>query len=236
MSEYHYLPLAPPFFFILVGLFVILLVLIQLGVLRYAYMRLGVSPRGALVLLFASLLGSYFNIPLVELPEQQTVSGQEIEFFGMRYNMPVVVQWPGTLIAVNVGGAVIPTFMSIYLLIKNTLWVQGALATAVVALVCYSLSQPVPGLGIAEPVFVPAVTTAVVAIVLSREYAAPLAYISGSLGTLIGADLLNLGNIRGLGAPVASIGGAGTFDGIFLIGIVAVLIASLVPGPRPQAA
>ena len=27
MSEYHYLPLAPPFFFILVGLFVILLVL-----------------------------------------------------------------------------------------------------------------------------------------------------------------------------------------------------------------
>jgi uncharacterized membrane protein len=236
MSEYHYLPLAPPFFFILVGLFVILLVLIQLGVLRYAYMRLGVSPRGALVLLFASLLGSYFNIPLVELPEQQMVSGQEIEFFGMRYNMPVVVQWPGTLIAVNVGGAVIPTLMSIYLLIRNALWVQGALATAVVALVCYWLSQPVPGLGIAEPVFVPAVTTAVVAIVLSREYAAPLAYISGSLGTLIGADLLNLGNIRGLGAPVASIGGAGTFDGIFLIGIVAVLIASLVPGPRPRAA
>jgi uncharacterized membrane protein len=76
----------------------------------------------------------------------------------------------------------------------------------------------------------------VVAIVLSRENAAPLAYISGSLGTLIGADLLNLGNIRGLGAPVASIGVAGTFDGIFLIGIVAVLIASLVPGPRPQAA
>jgi uncharacterized membrane protein len=199
-------------------------------------MRLGVSPRGALVLLFASLLGSYFNIPLVELPEQQVVSGQDIEFFGMRYAVPVVMQWPGTLIAVNVGGAVIPTFMSIYLLIRNALWVQGALATAVVALVCYWLSQPVPGLGIAEPVFVPAVTTAVVAIVLSREYAAPLAYISGSLGTLIGADLLNLGNIRGLGAPVASIGGAGTFDGIFLIGIVAVLIASLVPGPRPRAA
>ena len=230
------MPLAPPFFFILVGLFVILLVLIQLGALSYAYMRLGVSPRGALVLLFASLLGSYFNIPLVELPEQQVVSGQDIEFFGMRYAVPVVMQWPGTLIAVNVGGAVIPTFMSIYLLIRNALWVQGALATAVVALVCYWLSQPVPGLGIAEPVFVPAVTTAVVAIVLSREYAAPLAYISGSLGTLIGADLLNLGNIRGLGAPVASIGGAGTFDGIFLIGIVAVLIASLVPGPRPRAA
>ncbi len=236
MSSYHYLPLTPPFFLILVFIFVVLLVLIQLGALRYAYMRLGISPRGALVLLFASLLGSYFNIPVWELPEQQVVSGQEIEFFGMRYALPVVEQWPGTLIAVNVGGAVIPTLMSIYLLVRNALWVQGALATAVVAAVCYWLSQPVPGLGIAEPVFVPAVTTAVVAIVLSREFAPPLAYISGSLGTLLGADLLNLGNIRGLGAPVASIGGAGTFDGIFLIGIVAVLLASLVPGPRPRAA
>jgi uncharacterized membrane protein len=236
MSPYHYLPLAPPFFLILVGLFVILLVLIQLGALSYAYTRLGISPRGALVLLFASLIGSYFNIPVWDLPEQQSVSGEEIEFFGIHYSVPVLVQWPGTLIAVNVGGAVIPTIMSIYLLIRNTLWLQGAIATAAVAAVCYSLSQPVPGLGIAEPVFVPAVTTAVVAIVLSREYAAPLAYISGSLGTLIGADLLNLGNIRGLGAPVASIGGAGTFDGIFLIGIVAVLLASLVPGPRPRAA
>src|SRR5262249_44110921 len=95
-----------------------------------------------------------------------------------------------------------------------------------VAAVCYWLSRPVPGLGIAEPVFVPSVTTAIVALLLSREHAAPLAYIGGSLGTLIGADLLNLGNLRGLGAPVVSIGGAGTFDGIFLIGIVAGLIAS----------
>ena len=47
------------------------------------------------------------------------------------------------------------------------------------------------------------------------------------MGTLIGADLLNLDKISGLGAPVASIGGAGTFDGIFLIGIMAVLLAGL---------
>ena len=48
LSQVHYLPLAPPFFFILVGLFVALLVLIQLGVLRYAYMRLGISSGAAL--------------------------------------------------------------------------------------------------------------------------------------------------------------------------------------------
>lgn len=73
----------------------------------------------------------------------------------------------------------------------------------------------------------PAVAAAIVAWVLSRQYAAPLAYIAGSLGTLIGADLLNLDKIQELGASVASIGGAGTFDGIFLTGILAVLIASL---------
>ncbi len=90
---------------------------------------------------------------------------------------------------------------------------------------------PVPGLGIALPVFVPAITTAVVALLLSRRQAAPLAYIGGTLGTLIGADLLNLGQIQGLGAPIASIGGAGTFDGVFLTGIVAVLFASFTIGP-----
>jgi uncharacterized membrane protein len=48
--------------------------------------------------------------------------------------------------------------------------------------------------------------------------------VAGTLGTLIGADLTNFGRIRGLGAPIASIGGAGTWDGVFLTGIVAVLL------------
>jgi uncharacterized membrane protein len=159
----HYLPLAPPFFFILVGLFVALLVLIQIGVLRYAYTRLGISSGAALLLLFGSLIGSYFNIPIAYLPEQRVLSQQEIDFFGMRYVVPFVTQWPETLIAVNVGGAVIPTLTSMYLLFKTRLWVEAAVATAVVAAVCYWLSRPMPGLGIAEPVFVPALTTAIVA-------------------------------------------------------------------------
>ena len=52
----------------------------------------------------------------------------------------------------------------------------------------------------------------------------PILAFAGSMGTLIGADLLNLDKIQGLGAPVASIGGAGTFDGVFLTGIIAVLL------------
>jgi len=75
------------------------------------------------------------------------------------------------------------------------------------------------------PTFVPPVVAASVALVFARRNAAPLAYICGSVGTLIGADLSNLDRLPALGAPVASIGGAGTFDGIFLSGILAVLLA-----------
>jgi len=229
-SQLHYLPLSPLFFSILAGVLLALFILIQVGVLRYAYMRLGLSSGAALALLVGSLLGSYFNIPVAQLPDQQVLSGREIVYFGMHYIVPTVVDWPGTVIAVNVGGAVIPGLMSIYLLLRYRLWVVGLIGTGCVAAVCYALADPVPGIGIALPVLVPAVTTALVALLLSYRQAAPLAYISGSLGTLIGADLLNLAKLQGLGAPVASIGGAGTFDGIFLTGIIAVLIASITPG------
>jgi uncharacterized membrane protein len=230
MGHIHYLPLSPPFFSILAGLFILLIVLIQVGALRYTYLRLGVTSRVAVLLLLASLFGSYLNIPLAELSDRQRLlTGQEISYFGMRYAVPIVVDWPGTIIAVNVGGALIPTLVSLYLLARNGLWGLGLLATAFVSLICYHLAEPVAGLGIALPIFVPAIATAFVALVLSRQDAAILAYVAGSLGTLIGADLLNLGNIQNLGAPVASIGGAGTFDGIFVTGMLAVLIASLPP-------
>ncbi len=232
MSQYHYLPLTPEFFSILVGLFVILVVLIQLGALRYAYMRLGMSSGAALMLLFASLVGSYFNIPVAELPGQRVLSGEVVDFYGMQYVVPVVENWPGTLIAVNVGGAVIPVAVSLYLLVRHALWIRAVVATAVVALVIHWFANPVRGVGIAVPVFLPALITAVLAIVLARERAAPLAYVAGSLGTLIGADLTNLDKVSDLGAPVASIGGAGTFDGIFVTAILAVLLASIYPWRR----
>ncbi len=235
MSQFHYLPLTPGFFSLLIGFFLITFILLIFGALRHAYVSLGVSSSTAMLLLLGSLIGSYFNIPIAALPGERVLSRHVIDFFGMHYAVPVIEHWPGTIIAVNVGGAVIPTLMSLYLLSARGLWVKGTVATAAVALVLHWLAEPVPGLGIAVPVFIPALTTAVVALVLSRENAAPLAYIAGSMGTLIGADLTNLDKVRGLGAPVASIGGAGTFDGIFLTGILAVLLAGLYH-PRPHAA
>jgi uncharacterized membrane protein len=235
-SQVQYLPMTPGLFSILVVLFAGLFILIQLHILSYAYMRLGVGPGVAFVLLFGSLIGSYFNVPLTTLHPSPVKSGQIVEFFGMRYIVPVVMSWPGTVLAVNVGGAIIPALMSTYLVIRYQFWLKATLVTAAIAFVIHSMATPVPGIGIAVPVFGPVLTTAILAFLLSREYAAPLAYIGGSMGTLIGADLLNLDKIGGLGAPVASIGGAGTFDGIFLTGILAVLLAGIASPSRPRPA
>jgi len=224
-SNLHFFPLALPFvlgLFLLIGL---LLALIEVGVLKYAYTKIGVDRRYVFLLLLLSLVGSYVNIPVAHLPGEQVVTDHVMTYFGMRYIIPMVQEWPGTVIAVNLGGAVIPTLLSLYLLVKHRLYGSGLLGVVIVTAVVHWLATPVPGVGIAVPIFIPPLVATGTALALRRRSAPPLAYIAGSLGTLIGADLLNLGKIQGLGAPVASIGGAGTFDGIFLTGILAVLLA-----------
>lgn len=231
--QFWYFPLAPAFFLILVGLFFLVFVLLPLGLMKYAYEQLGVSPTGAVLLMLGSLIGSYVNIPIAVISHHEGVADQAAWFFGMRYQVPPATDWGGTVLAVNVGGAVIPVIMSLWLLYRWRLWLVGLVAVAIVAVVCYAVSGPVPGVGIAVPVFLPAITATIAALCLSRVHAAPLAYIAGSLGTLIGADLMNLGKLSELDASILSIGGAGTFDGIYVAGIVAVLIASI-PSRRPD--
>jgi uncharacterized membrane protein len=235
-SGMHYFPLAWPFLAGLGLLLLFVLALVELRVLRYAYEKVGISPRVALFLLLASLLGSYVNLPVAELPPERVMSDREIIVGWMHYRVPPVEDWHRTIIAVNVGGAIIPLILSLTLLVRNQLYFRGIVATAIVAAVVHHLAQPVKGIGITVPPFAPPILAAVVSMILSWRKAAPLAYIAGSMGTLIGADLMNLDKIGGLGAPIASIGGAGTFDGVFLAGILAVLLAPALrttPPPRP---
>ena len=229
----QYVPISLPFLTMLFLLFALLVVVVELRIMRYAYERIGVGQRHMFALLLFSFLGSYVNIPIAQLPSEPVVSNQVVSYFGMGYVVPLVEQWPGTVLAVNIGGAVIPTLLSIYLVFKNKLFAKGLLAVALVTVVVHWLAHPVPGVGIAEPVFVPPLVTVIVAFAISRVQAPALAYVAGSLGTLIGADLLNLGKVQGLGAPVASIGGAGKFDGIFLTGLIAVLLASMLTRRQP---
>jgi uncharacterized membrane protein len=204
-------------------------VLLEIHVISYAFQALGLPPEAAFLALLVSLLGSFINIPLTRIESGEMHPAPVVTSFGVRYRVPVrYARASSTVIAVNVGGAIVPLVIAFYVLSRwPSALVPAILGTAIVSIVVYRFARPVPGLGIATPMFIPPVVAAIVGYVLgsAQNHADVVAYVSGVLGTLIGADLLNLGRIRELGAPVASIGGAGTFDGIFLTGIVAVLLA-----------
>src|SRR6266542_553620 len=189
-SSFHFFPLALPFLLGLLFIAIAVVTLIEIRLLAYSYEKIGIGHRHVFAVLFYSLLGSYVNIPVADLPPEQVISNREVSFFGMRYVVPEVQEWPRTIIAVNVGGAVIPAVLSLYLVVKNGLYGRSILAVAAVAAVVHRLAYPVPGVGIACPTFVPPIVAATVALILSRRSAPVLAYVSGSLGTLIGADLL----------------------------------------------
>ena len=95
---------------------------LQIGVISYAYEKMGVSEGWVTALLLGSLLGSYINIPIAELGGGQIVSHEAFSIFGVRHVLPVVHDWPGTILAINVGGAIIPTALSIYLMVKNQMF------------------------------------------------------------------------------------------------------------------
>ncbi len=223
----NYIPISAVFFVAIWFLFAVVVTVIEIGILQYAFESMGVNRRYMFALLVLSLLGSYINIPVAELPAETVRSGEIVDFFGMQYVVPVLIDRPRTIIAINLGGAVVPLALSIYLIMKHRQYGRSLLAVTLVTAVVHWMARPVPGVGIGVPIFIPPLVAAIVAISISRRDAAPWAYIAGRLGTLIGADLMNLGQIRGLGAPVASIGGAGKFDGIFLTGLIAVLLAGI---------
>jgi uncharacterized membrane protein len=221
-----YWPLGGPF--LLAGLVAVtlLVALLQVGVFSFAFAELGIAPSVALILLLASLVGSGVNLPVARLRNQAVRAQRTVTVFGVRYLVPMLTR-RSTTIAVNVGGALIPVVVSGYLIAHDRIGWQALAAAVIVGALVYLVARPVPGLGIAVPALLPGIFAGLVAVALHPAAAAGLAYAGGTLGTLIGADLVNLPKVKRLGAPVVSIGGAGTFDGVFITGIVAVLLASL---------
>jgi uncharacterized membrane protein len=181
-----------------------------------------------LLILATCLLGSYVNIPIKRNRTlQPRLKMRRVTVFGVTYPVPSYhVGFYESLVAINIGGAVVPTVTSLYLMTKTTSALPNIVAAVViVAIVVKAVSRPVKGAGIIVPVLIPPVTAAIVGMLLGGDFSYVVTYVSGTLGTLIGADLLNFNKILKIGAPVISIGGAGTFDGIFLAGIMGVLIA-----------
>jgi uncharacterized membrane protein len=204
-EKMFYLPTILLFMLAFFVLLVLLFTLIMVGTISYAFDKVGLDPGAVFGLLLACLAGSYVNIPLHRIRNEQVVTDQVAPFFGFRWRVPMVTPHE-TVVTVNVGGAVIPCLVAIYLLAKTAYPLQAVI-------------------GIAMPAFIPPILSALTALLLAPAQAPMVAYISGTFGVLIGADLLNLRNLAALRTPVVSIGGAGTFDGIFLTGIIAVLLA-----------
>lgn len=211
-------------FSLLSALFLIILfLLIKIQVIKYAFEKIGIHHRSLFLLLLLSLMGSYVNIPLWHIPAVIPPGLIGPSRFWTWFWPPALTS--GTTVAINLGGAVIPVFISFRLMAKAPSPGKTTLATLIVALIVHAVSRPVPGVGISVPSLLPPLCAALTSLLIEGHATPQTAYIAGSIGTLIGADLANLPIFACLGISTASIGGAGTFDGIFLSGLIAALLA-----------
>ncbi|MCG6933189.1 MAG: DUF1614 domain-containing protein [Gallionella sp.] len=218
------MPKIPPRFILLIVALALLVTAIQYGLLTVAFEKLNLSADSAYLLFITILGGSLINLPLFSMksepPNLEEIPPQLRELYrNMPYNGKTVVM-------ANVGGCVVPAAFCLYLLVHHPLNIfYVALAVAAVTLLSFKTSRSVPGIGMGMPILFAPVLAALVSVALDPANAPSMAFISGTLGVLIGADLMHLKDIRKMGTPFASIGGAGSFDGIFISGIVAVLLA-----------
>jgi uncharacterized membrane protein len=219
-----YLPVSILLFLLLLLLLPFIWIAVALDVVEVAVAKLGFSPNVAFLLFIAILIGSTINIPLYKV-ESITPVIQDFRELWLRqfWGLPLQKVRQQTIVALNVGGGLIPVILAIYELIRSDtvaiFWV-----TLIVTFVSYFAAQIVPGIGIQMNALVAPLTAALSAILIAEPLAPSVAFAGGILGTLIGADLLHLREIERMSAGVVSIGGAGVFDGIALCGLFALLL------------
>lgn len=216
---------------LIVFLGILLFPLFLANALLTALSKLALSPQIALLAALGIFLGGLINIPIARLPREQQMEYMQIRMFGLNRIIPVRPQQMGfTIIAINLGGGLIPLAIATYELFRMAGSGLGMLlpalgAVAINVVVCYLIARPVPGVGIAMPSLVPGLIAAAAALLLSPDNAPPVAFASGVLGPLVGADLFHLNDIKKIATGSASIGGAGTFDGIVISALIATLLA-----------
>jgi uncharacterized membrane protein len=215
-------------------LFFYLLLLLPLAfgqMFTAALIKLRLEPNTALLLVAGIFIGSWINIPVKRLAQTEAQTHDPFAIFGLHgsWTHRHRIQ-QGTVIVVNVGGCVIPVglaaYEAVHLLIGGWQPFFGLLlAIFINTIVCYRMARSIEGVGIAMPGMFPPLIAAMSALLLAPDQATPVAFVAGVLGPLIGADLLHLRDISKIATGIASIGGAGTFDGIVLSGIVAAYLA-----------
>ncbi len=231
-------PITIPYFLIILGwTFILLPLFISMEVIFAR--ALGLPLSLAFILFLLSLFGSHINLPIKEIVSMEPlVTLRRVSFFGVSWIIPEFGRRRRkTLLSINFGGAIIPVITSVYLLLvtvpyrepsPSITYMKILIALLIVTIVTHRVAKPVKGLGIAIPTFIPPLTTALTSILLYSIYIRSnpfiIAYVSGTMGTLLGADLLNLDKIPRLGAPIVSVGGAGIFDGIYITGLISTFL------------
>lgn len=235
-------PFSAMYFAVLLFLLLVVFPFLMRFYRKIMVTALGLPPSMFGTVLFLSLFGSNVNIPLTKIETREPIrTFREVRFFGVTWRIPQVeLGIKETYVMLNVGGALVPVLISMYLLGYSiprcttglvSSYVNVLIVFLIVAYGTHRNARVIKGLGIATPMFGPPITTvlAVLAVSLFNPVSCPtqVAYIGGTLGALVGADLMNLDKLPDLGAPVVSIGGAGTFDGIYLTGIISVMLVLL---------
>jgi uncharacterized membrane protein len=204
-----------------------LVILLPILVLYFVYLLItkafndmGFSSLEAIIIVFASfLLGA----------------GIIDEYLGINVsNIPLFQYQTNWMVGINIGGAVIPIVLSVYLCVKNrlrpTIVLLGISAVTIVTFFVTS-ADPEKGIVSSFPYWLfPILVASITSIILSwreKKKAAPLAYSIGTLGVLLGADGLHLMSLLQYESPTmryAVIGGANVFDMVFITGILAVFL------------
>ena len=185
-----YVPLGTGFFTVLAVAGLLVAGLLAFDALSYAYRRIGISAGWMALILAGALLGSLLNIPVVRLRFEEREVSSLVTVFWVTYRVPVTVRTGRTTIAVNVGGAVVPSAVAVYLVCHDRLRLDALIAALIVTIVLFAVARPVPGVGIMAPALVPPACAAVAAAGLGGHAVAAVACVAGTLGTLARADVL----------------------------------------------
>lgn len=218
-----FLPFTIWLILLLVFLIPLLAFLVSLGIISVAFEKLGIPPNLALIFYLASLITSSINIPVYKrtVKTPPFLEYVPIDFFIGNYPQLYKEQ----VIAVNVGGCLIPLIMSLIMLSKVPL-IPFLTVFFIVTVACYLAARPVEGLGILMPFWVSPLVTVISAWIFSPpESVSMIAFSAGILGTIAGADLLHLKDFVLKKPGILSIGGAGVFDGIYLTGIISAFLS-----------
>lgn len=192
----------------------VLVGLVVFGAAQRILDRMRLTDTQAVIILGLIIVGSMFDLPISRGP---------------------------SVVTVNVGGALVPAAVALYLIAKaGTPWerARSAIATIVTAGVVYGVSRltdfgPHGGTPmILDPLWLFALVGGFVAYVLGRSRRA--AFVAGVLGLLLFQLLDSFIHASArAGAPIA-VGGGGFFDAIVLSGLISVGLAELIGETRER--